>query len=211
MPSQKEILQLEYDKKQLQFALDGTLIINQKVVNEDTPINALINSSNFWICPFCLETSNKFTIESHGLVRCNNCSVDMKVKTLLFVKDCSNEDYAKWVFNYRLSGFFHKVNFEKWNQKMKDLGISFEFWDEYKKLKGENEEFEKKEDSLNLSDSDRIMFINALIKRIKLGWNKERIYNELMDVDISMEVIDYCYNEAKIKVKNEGVNNEKLE
>ena len=94
---------------------------------------------------------------------------------------------------------------------MKDLGISFEFWDEYKKLKGENEEFEKKEDSLNLSDSDRIMFINALIKRIKLGWNKERIYNELMDVDISMEVIDYCYNEAKIKVKNEGVNNEKLE
>ena len=88
MVTEKEILQLEYDKKQMQFAIDGTLIINQKLVDEQTPLIALINEKNFWICPFCLETSNKFIIKNKGLIECPNCLVDMKLKTLLFVKDC---------------------------------------------------------------------------------------------------------------------------
>ena len=67
MPTQKEILQLEYDKKQLQFAIDGTLIINKKVIDEQTPLIALVNENNFWICPFCLETSNKFINILHDL------------------------------------------------------------------------------------------------------------------------------------------------
>src|SRR5208282_1990417 len=100
----KEILQLEYDKKQMQFALDGSIIINQVLVNENTPIIALINEANFWICPFCLENSNKYIIENKGLIKCPNCSNLMKMKTLLFIKDCSNEEYARWVYEYRLSG-----------------------------------------------------------------------------------------------------------
>jgi hypothetical protein len=195
MPSQKEILQLEYDKHQMQFAIDGSLIINQKIMNEETPINALINDSNFWICPFCLETSNKFTVESHGLVKCNNCSVEMKVKTLLFVKECSNQDYARWVFEYRLSGFFKKINFEKWNKKMKELGISYEFWEEYKKLRGDIEEKEEEITSINQQK-----FIEALMKRLKLGWTKEQIYNELKEYEININIVDYCYNEARMKV-----------
>ena len=204
MPTQKEILQLEYDKKQTQFAIDGELIINQKVIDENTPIDALINISNFWICPFCLETSNKFIIENKGLIKCPNCSNLMKMKTLLFVKDCSNEDYAKWVFNYRLSGFFKKINFEKWTAKMHELGMSHEFWEEYKKLKGENE---KEETSFNLdiTQEEQQKFIEALIKRINLGLNKLQIYEELKDYDISLETINFCYNEALLKIKNKEV------
>jgi hypothetical protein len=200
MPTQKEILQLEYDKKQTQFALDGELIINQKVIDDNTPIEALINSSNFWICPFCLETSNKFIIENKGLIKCPNCSNLMKLKTLLFVKDCSNEEYAKWVFNYRLSGFFKKINFEKWISKMKELGMSYEFWEEYKKLKGDNEK-EEKEEKMYLTQEEQKMLIDALIKRINLGMTKEQIYNELSDVELNIESIDYCYNEAIGKIK----------
>ena len=45
MPTQKEILQLEYDKKQTQFALDGALIINKKIIDDNTPLIALINEN----------------------------------------------------------------------------------------------------------------------------------------------------------------------
>ena len=34
MVTQQEILKLEYDKKQTQFALDGSIIINQKIIDE---------------------------------------------------------------------------------------------------------------------------------------------------------------------------------
>ena len=145
MPTPKEILQLEYDKKQMQFALDGTLIINQKVINEQTPLISLINEQNYWICPFCLENSNKFIIENKGLIKCPNCSNFMKLKTLLFIKDCSNFEYAQWVFDYRLSGFFKKINFELWIKKMHELGMSCEFWEKYKELKGESEKENKDE------------------------------------------------------------------
>jgi hypothetical protein len=75
----------------------------------------------------------------------------MKLKTLLFIQSCSNEEYAKWVFDYRLCGFFHKIksgnnSFEKWNKKMKELGISYEFWEKYKQLKGEFKEENKQDD-----------------------------------------------------------------
>lgn len=202
MLTQKEILQLEYDKKQMQFALDGTLIINQKLVNEQTPLIALINESNFWICPFCLETSNKFIIENKGLIKCSNCSNFMRMKTLLFIKDCSNQEYAKWVYEYRLSGFFKKINFEKWTKKLKDLGIAYEFWEKYKELKG-IEEKETQEEKIDYEVAK--IFINVLIDKIKNGLTKDKIIQELYDVDVSTEMIDYCYNEAILKVKNKNV------
>ena len=207
MPTQKEILQLEYDKKQMQFAIDGTLIINQKLIDEQTPLITLINSSNYYICPFCLENSNNFIIENKGLIKCPNCLINMKMKTLLFIKDCSNEEYVRWVFDYRLSGFFSKLksgnnSFEKWTQKMKELGISYEFWDEYKKLKGDYNEEQKPE----ILDYDLMQkFIVILIFKINSGLTKEQIINELYDVEISIENFDYCYNEALLKIKNKGV------
>ena len=205
MPTKQELIQLEYDKKQMQFATDGTLIINQRLINEQTPLIALINEKNFWICPFCLETSNKFIIKNKGLIECSNCLIDMRIKTLLFVKDCTNQEYAKWVFDYRLSGFFTKLksgnnSFEKWNQKLKDLGISYEFWKEYKKLKGE---YEAEKDPEKYSTETINTFIGILVRKIKEGMTKEQIYSELYDVEVEDSLVDYCYNEALLNVNRE--------
>ena len=198
MPTQKEILQLEYDKKQMQFALDGTLIINQKVINEQTPLISLINEQNYWICPFCLENSNKFIIENKGLIKCPNCSNFMKLKTLLFIKDCSNSEYAQWVFDYRLSGFFKKINFELWIKKMHELGMSCEFWEKYKELKGESEK-ENKDEIIPYETLQK--FINILVIKLNSGLTKSQIINELYDVEISDNQIEYCFNEAYLKIK----------
>lgn len=204
MLTEKELIQLEYDKKQMQFAIDGVLILNQKLIDEQTPLIALINSLHYWICPFCLETSNKFTIESHGLIKCPNCSLETKIKTLLFVKDCTNEEYAQWVFNYRLSGFFKKINFEKWSKKLKELGINYEFWEHYKKLKGDYQE-NKQEDKFELTKEMQDRFIQALILRINMYMTKDEIYKELQEYDVNIDAIDFCYNEALLKVKNGSV------
>lgn len=209
MPTEKEILQIKYDKAQYQFALDGTLIINQNNIDDNTPLIALINENKFYICPFCLEKSNKYLIENKGLIKCPNCLVCMKLKTLLFIQDCTNEDYAKWVFEYRLSGFFSKLksgenSFEKWNQKMKELGIAYEFWNKYMELKGE---YEKEDSPDNLIYEDIQKLITAFIHKINNGSTKEQLTKELFDfgVNVSDENIDYCYNEALARIKNKVV------
>lgn len=46
------------------------------------------------------------------------------------------EQYAKWVWDYRKSGFWQKVNFEAFKGRLVALGISKRFWDTYKKYKG---------------------------------------------------------------------------
>jgi hypothetical protein len=208
MPTYKEILQLEYDNHQLQFAVDGTLIINKKVIDEQTPIIALINESNYWICPFCLETSNKFIIENKGLIKCPNCLISMKMKTLLFIKDCSNKEYARWVYEYRLSGFFFKLksgnnSFEKWNKKMKELGFSYEFWEEYKRLKGEDIEESKPE----FNQEQTEIIINSLVNFINQSKTKEEILLSLErnDIDYKIESFDYYFLEAKLRIKNKVV------
>jgi hypothetical protein len=207
MLTQKEILQLEYNKKQLQFALDGSLIINKKVLDEQTPIDAIINEQNYYLCPFCLEKSNKYIIENKGLVKCPNCLVNMKVKTILFVQDCSNQEYAKWVYEYRLSGFFKKINFEKWSKKLKELGIVYEFWEEYKRLKGEDN-LEEKVNNYDYLEG----WINSLMQKISLGYTKEEIIVFIEDIrmnhpdftdDISNSEFEYCYNEALTKINIE--------
>jgi cupin superfamily acireductone dioxygenase involved in methionine salvage len=131
----------------------------------------------------------------------------MKVKTILFIQDCSNQEYAQWVYNYRLSGFFSKINFEKWNKKLKDLGIAYEFWEEYKKLKGEENQ-EEKQNSYDYLEK----FIEQLINKIKYGYSKEEIIVLLEDIrnkypdlinDISDSEFEYCYNEALTKINRE--------
>jgi hypothetical protein len=201
MPSHKEIEQIEFDKKQMQFAIDGTLIINQKVINEATPLYVLINEKNYYICPFCLEKTNQYKIKNKGLISCPNCLIDMKLKTLLFIQDCSNEEYAKWVFEYRLSGFFTKLksgknSFENWNKKMKDLGIAYEFWEKYKQLKGSDNQTDKK---------DYTDYINLLVIQIKNGIEKSIIVQESYKYDFTDSESNYCFNEAELRIKSEGV------
>lgn len=50
-------------------------------------------------------------------------------------------------------------------------------------------------------------FIKALILRINMNMNmtKEEIYKELQEYNVNIDAIDYCYNEALLKVKNVSV------
>ena len=96
-------------------------------------------------CVFCLYTTKLqkfFKTDAKGrtiaLVECPECHNKMRLKTLL--TDMTPQEYAKFVYGYRLSGFWQKCPFAKFNQRLMALGVSREFWNEYKKLKGKDTE-----------------------------------------------------------------------
>ena len=65
------------------------------------------------------------------------------------VRDWTPESYAKWVFDYSHSGFWKKINFEMWKDRLQERGWSQTFWDIYKRLKAENPSEENYEDRMN--------------------------------------------------------------
>ncbi len=130
-----------YDKLQTKLGEYGILPNNFKFAT----INLKdIVKDKMLICPFCLNMSHisQFFFSS-GLYQCNYCKNRMKEETLKLMFEIFNQEkinvyeFAKWVFNYRLSGFFQKIDFKQWNKKLYEMDINFEFWDNYKKLKGE--------------------------------------------------------------------------
>ena len=114
------------------------------------------------ICPFCLNIQQleDFTY-SKGFYLCR-CGNNLTEKTLSYMFDIFNVEtvktdlFAQWVYNYRLNGFFSKIcldteeltkdlRFNEWCSRLHNLGISYDFWENYKRLKGETPK-EKKED-----------------------------------------------------------------
>lgn len=94
------------------------------------------------MCPFCLHADYYFRFEvklksgkTSGRCLCPDCGRKMMRESL--TKSMSVEEYAQWVFDYSRSGFWQKINFKVWNERLYQLGISREFWDKYKSLKGE--------------------------------------------------------------------------
>lgn len=140
MVSWNRTMEMLEDKEQTQLSLYGckpneSLLAKKKVKAE------------YWkkyICPFCLEENSFYKFKKiHGFYKCPKCNIEMTLRSL--VKTMSVEEFAKWVFEYRLSGFWKKVNaymndrdkaFREWNNKLYEHGISFEFWETYKRLKG---------------------------------------------------------------------------
>jgi hypothetical protein len=64
----------------------------------------------------------------------------MRGNTLYFLSQMNISEFAQWVYNYRLNGFFDKIDFANWNKQLKLNGISTEFWEEYRKYKGESQD-----------------------------------------------------------------------
>ena len=128
--SYKEQIQLRYDKKQVKFNKNGTLTKNE----------VLKNLSEIYLCPFCLYkgkfgeflSSNRINI-----VICPECENNMMIETL--VNEMSIEQFARWVFDYALTGFWEKCKYEIFNKRLYKMGLSRRFWDEYKRLKGDEE------------------------------------------------------------------------
>lgn len=98
-------------------------------------------------CPYCINTNKSENYKPTNridITECPNCKNHVMYKTLIYItslKDVS--EFAEWVYNNRINEFFQKINFEKFNEKLFELGISREFWDNYKRLKGENQQNEE--------------------------------------------------------------------
>lgn len=99
------------------------------------------------LCPFCLMSYElgKFELRK-GLRVCPCCSSKLKLSTLAEIDNF--DKFVQFVFNYRLNGFWNKIcldvpqtnpdaRFNAWNSRLKSLGLSYDFWENYKRLKGD--------------------------------------------------------------------------
>lgn len=99
------------------------------------------------MCPFCLKSYQLgfFPIKK-GLRVCPNCNAQLRATTLTEITNL--DKFVEFVFNYRFNGFWSKIcleikpitkdtRFNEWYKRLRDLGLSFEFWEKYKLLKGD--------------------------------------------------------------------------
>jgi hypothetical protein len=96
-------------------------------------------------CPFCLGLNKLrlFLISTkkgydRGRGKCPLCDQGIKLQTLINMSSWTPEQYAAFVFDYRRSGFWQKIQFSTWKKRLGMMGWTRQFWDEYKKLKGES-------------------------------------------------------------------------
>jgi len=95
-----------------------------------------------YLCPFCLHSGYIHLYEKRlasGKVskrlHCPECNAEMRRESLTDHKTI--EEYAEWVFNYAMSGFWKKCPFQKFNDRLYKLGMSYRFWKKYKQLKAD--------------------------------------------------------------------------
>lgn len=93
-------------------------------------------------CPFCLALGelNKFLTStkkgiSRSHVKCPFCHQGFLMRTLLLMTKWSAKEYAEWAQPYSHSGFWQKVNFDVWKDRLRIIGWTEEFWNRYKELK----------------------------------------------------------------------------
>lgn len=148
MVSWKDQQKVFFDKQQMMFNNDSTVKMNDFKFAEKEPN---IKYHNIVLCPFCLKSNElgKFALKK-GLRVCPNCGLSLKLSTLSELDDL--DKFVRFVFNYRLNGFWDKIclevlkkdrdsRFNEWNKRLWQLGLSRGFWDKYRALRGDiNEE-----------------------------------------------------------------------
>lgn len=96
-------------------------------------------------CPFCLgysrlraflQSTKKGFNRKAG--KCPLCGKGANLDTLIKMETWTAEEYAKFVFDYRSSGFWQKINFSQWKDRLKIMGWTQIFWDAYKQLRGDS-------------------------------------------------------------------------
>jgi hypothetical protein len=141
------------DTQQTKLAITINNIAIQKQIAKFRNINFDITMYNKpLICPFCLtvdilehfiDKQNKQYVKdgifNKHLALCPNCENHLTWKTLAQVLNMNPTQFADWVFIYSAHGeFWRKIkNFKQWNNRLYEMGFSFNFWKRYKELKGE--------------------------------------------------------------------------
>lgn len=125
---------------QAKFGKDGTVlttVVGMYAEQSSVDVLQLVH------CPFCLgeDTMQTFLISTKkGLSlskgECRMCGHGMMLRNLLSMKS-TPEKYAEWVWSYARSGFWQKIQFNEWKNRLEEMGWSRPFWDKYKALKTE--------------------------------------------------------------------------
>jgi hypothetical protein len=105
----------------------------------------VLDETNQYMCPFCLHIGyqREFLIYKDDKpvtyrVQCPECENTFLMKTLM--SEWSIIEFADWVADYVHSGFWQKCDFEKFNQRLKELGWARLFWDRYRAVTGKVDE-----------------------------------------------------------------------
>jgi len=135
--------------KREQAALDDK---KQSILNPQLPDKVEMRRKNvveftaahtgLYRCPFCLHEAKieRFLISTKagyhkGLGKCPECENQMQLKTL--TEKMTPEQFAEFALRYSTAGYWQKVKFTVFNQRLKDLGAAVKFWKRYRELKGE--------------------------------------------------------------------------
>ncbi|MBA7698386.1 hypothetical protein ES703_107063 [subsurface metagenome] len=119
----------------------GQMILTKEVEKKElikTVVNYEIKELT---CPYCLFTGliRKFYtpvlksgFPSEKSFKCSDCGAGMRRDTLF--REQSIEEFAEWMFDTMA---WRRVNFEVFKVRLREMGISYQFWDHYKKYKAE--------------------------------------------------------------------------
>ncbi len=142
------------DKQQTMFAFhEGEAVIKDNPSKYAKITEKSIDPFRNTTCPFCLSLNrlSTFLISTkkgfdRGLGKCPSCGQKMKLVTLVKMESWKPEEYAAFVFDYRRSGFWQKISFATWKNRLKLMGWTKPFWDEYKRLRGDAPDAEKEKE-----------------------------------------------------------------
>jgi len=140
------------DKHQTVFAPDTPTGVAKR---QKTIVNIQIAHTGIYSCPFCLYQAKieHFLISTKkgfhkGLGQCPDCQNKMRFRTL--TAEWTPEDFAEWCYGYSADGYWQKVPFSKFSDRLYKIGWSKRFWDKYKQLKGED----KSEDYMTMLNKE---------------------------------------------------------
>lgn len=112
-------------------------------LREKPKVNFIITHKGLYRCPFCLyqATIERFLISTKkgfhkGLAKCRECGNQMRFSSL--TAKWTPEQFAEWCHGYAADGYWQKVPWTKFQDRLKHLGIAQKFWQRYKELKGED-------------------------------------------------------------------------
>lgn len=125
--------------------------MSQDIGLSETDYHPSVRPSDVFLgrCPFCFFESKNINFSKYNKggklskeYRCPECRLTF-FRLSMITKDLQVINYARWVVGYPAVEFFNRLKrgkgFEYWANRLKELGIASEFWEEYRRLKPKKE------------------------------------------------------------------------
>ena len=114
-------------------------------------------------CPYCLYEASlskfymklKSGLMSEKRFKCPDCNRVMNKQTL--TRKLTVEEFAQWMLD---SQAWERVSFDKFKTRLKEMGISYQFWTAYNKAK---------EEAMKVTDEEEEAY-----ERYQEDWAKEK-------------------------------------